>query len=110
MSQYSLSVLCHFVTLADCIRSGYVGGQFVITRNILSFTFLYPNYIGSPSEFKFPHLMGRHDLYGETYVVWNYLLLYITSPSYMIVEFSRMLAFRFVTIRLRLASPSMFIT
>ena len=37
MSQYSLSVLCHFVALADCIRSGYVGGQFVITRNILSF-------------------------------------------------------------------------
>ena len=37
MSQYSLSGLCHFVALADCIRSGYVGGQFVITRNILSF-------------------------------------------------------------------------
>ena len=37
MSQYSLSVLCHFVALADCIRSGYVGGQLVITRNILSF-------------------------------------------------------------------------
>ena len=34
--------MCHFVALADCIRSGYVGGQFVITRNILSFTFLYP--------------------------------------------------------------------
>ena len=49
--------------------------------------------------------MSCHDLYGETYIVWNYLLLYITSPSYMIVEFSRMLAFRFVTIRLRLASP-----
>ena len=31
-----LSVLCHFVALADCIRSGYVGGQLVITRNILS--------------------------------------------------------------------------
>ena len=41
MSQYSLSVLCHFVALADCIRSGYVGGQFVITRNILSFSFLH---------------------------------------------------------------------
>ena len=26
--------LGHFVALADCIRSGYVGGQFVITRNI----------------------------------------------------------------------------
>ena len=39
MSQYSLSVLCHFVALADCIRSGYVGGQLVITRNILSFFF-----------------------------------------------------------------------
>ena len=34
MSQYSLSVLCHFVALADCIRSGYIGGQLVITRNI----------------------------------------------------------------------------
>ena len=32
MSQYSLSVLCHIVALADCIRSGYVGGQLVITR------------------------------------------------------------------------------
>ena len=31
-----LSVLCHFVALADCIRSGYVGGQLVITRNISS--------------------------------------------------------------------------
>ena len=39
MSQYSLSVLCHFVALADCIRSGYVGGQLVNTRNILSFSF-----------------------------------------------------------------------
>ena len=39
MSQYSLSVLCHFVALADCIQSGYVGGQLVITRNILSFSF-----------------------------------------------------------------------
>ena len=29
-------VLCHFVALTDCIRSGYVGGQLVITRNILS--------------------------------------------------------------------------
>ena len=37
MSQYSLSVLCHFVALAGCIRPGYVGGQLVITRNILSF-------------------------------------------------------------------------
>ena len=27
----------HFVALSDCIRSGYVGGQLVITRNILSF-------------------------------------------------------------------------
>ena len=43
MSQYSLSVLCHFVALADCIRYGYVGGQFVITRNILSFFFLHHN-------------------------------------------------------------------
>ena len=102
MSQYSLSVLCHFVALTDCIRSGYVGGQFVITRNILSFSFLHHNYIGSPSELNLAQLMSCHDLYGETYVVWNYLLLYITSPSYMIVEFSRMLAFRFVTIRLRL--------
>ena len=34
MSQYSLSVLCHFFALADCIRSGYIGGQLVITRNI----------------------------------------------------------------------------
>ena len=51
MSQYSLSVLCHFVALADCIRSGYVGGQFAITRNILSFSFLHHNYIGLPSEF-----------------------------------------------------------
>ena len=25
--------------LADCIRSGYVGGQLVITRNIFSFSF-----------------------------------------------------------------------
>ena len=48
-SQYSLSVLCHFVALAGC----YVGGQFVITRNILSFSFLHHNCIGSPSEFKF---------------------------------------------------------
>ena len=39
MSQYFLSVLCHFVALAACIRSGYVGGQCVITRNILSFSF-----------------------------------------------------------------------
>ena len=39
MSQHSLSVLCHFVALADCIRSGYVGGQLVITRNIMSFSF-----------------------------------------------------------------------
>ena len=39
MSQYSLSGLCHFVALADCIRSGYVGGQLVIIRNILSFFF-----------------------------------------------------------------------
>ena len=45
MSQYSWSVLCHFVALADCIRSGYVGGQFVITRNILSFTCLHHNII-----------------------------------------------------------------
>ena len=37
MSQYSVSV--HFVALADGIRSGYVGGQLVITRNILSFFF-----------------------------------------------------------------------
>ena len=37
---------------SDCIRSGYVGGQFVITHNILSFSFLHRNYIGSPSEFK----------------------------------------------------------
>ena len=29
MSQYSLSVLCHFAALAACIGSGYVGGQFV---------------------------------------------------------------------------------
>ena len=43
MSQYSLSVLCHCVALADCIRPGYVGGQFVITRNILSFSFLHNN-------------------------------------------------------------------
>ena len=41
MSHYSLSVLCHFVAPADCIRSGYVGGQFGITRNILSFSFLH---------------------------------------------------------------------
>ena len=41
MSQYSLSVLCHFVALAGCIRSGYVGGQLVITRNIMSFFFFY---------------------------------------------------------------------
>ena len=41
MSQYSLSVLCHFVTLADCIRSGYVGGQLVITRHILSIFFFF---------------------------------------------------------------------
>ena len=41
MSQYSLSVLCHFAALADCIRYGYlyVGGQLVITRNILSSPF-----------------------------------------------------------------------
>ena len=39
MSQYSLSVLCHFVALADCTQSGYVGGQLVITRNMLSFSF-----------------------------------------------------------------------
>ena len=39
MSLYSLSVLCHFVVLADCIRSRYFGGQLVITRNILSFFF-----------------------------------------------------------------------
>ena len=39
MSQYFLSVLCYFVALADCIRSGYVGGQLVITRNIFSFSF-----------------------------------------------------------------------
>ena len=39
MSQYSLSVLCHFVALADCIRSGYVGGQLVITRNIFLSSF-----------------------------------------------------------------------
>ena len=37
MSQYSLSVLCHFVALAGCIISGYVGGQLVITRSILPF-------------------------------------------------------------------------
>ena len=57
MSQYSLSVLCHFVVLAGCIRSGYVGGQFVITRNILSFSFLHHNDIGSPSEFKHVHVV-----------------------------------------------------
>ena len=45
MSQYSLSVLCHFVALAGCIRSGYVGGQFVITRNMLSFSFLHHNIV-----------------------------------------------------------------
>ena len=39
MPQYSLSILCHFVALADCIRFGYVGGQLVITRNISSFSF-----------------------------------------------------------------------
>ena len=52
-----LSVLCHFVALADCIRSGYVGGQFVITRNTLSFSFLHHNYIGSPSEFNYYSLI-----------------------------------------------------
>ena len=36
MFQYSLSVLCHFVAPADCIRSVNVGGQLVITRNMLS--------------------------------------------------------------------------
>ena len=40
MPQYSWSVLCNFVALAHCIRSGYVGGQLVVTRNILSFFFL----------------------------------------------------------------------
>ena len=43
-----------FFALAGCIRPGYVGGQFVITGNILSFSFLHHKYniIGSPSEFK----------------------------------------------------------
>ena len=49
MSQYSLSVLCHFVALAGCIRSGYVGGQFVITRNILSFSVLHHTITGTIS-------------------------------------------------------------
>ena len=40
MSQCTLSVLCHFVALADCIRSGYVGEQLVVTRNIF-FLFLF---------------------------------------------------------------------
>ena len=35
-----VSVSWHFVALADCIRSSYVGGQFVITRNMLSFFFI----------------------------------------------------------------------
>ena len=50
MSQHSLSVLCHFVALADCIRSGYVGGQLVITRNILSFSFFIIISIGFPFQ------------------------------------------------------------
>ena len=65
MSQHSLSVLCRFVAIADCIRSGYVGGQFVITRNILSFFFLHQNYIGSPSEFKYAHIKLRSNAYGR---------------------------------------------
>ena len=57
MSQYSLSVLCHFVALPDCIRSGYVGGQLVITLNILS-SFFHHNLVGSPSELNFAHPNG----------------------------------------------------
>ena len=33
--------------------------------------------IGSPSELNIAHLMSHHDLNGEMYVVWNYLLLQI---------------------------------
>ena len=55
MSQYSLSVLCYFVALADCIISGYVGGQLVKTRNILSFSFFTIRdesvYVGVEMEF-----------------------------------------------------------
>ena len=57
MSQYSLSVLCHFVALADCIRSGYVSGQLVITHNILSFyTILFFDF-------------GRYDYYYDDYSI-----------------------------------------
>ena len=65
VSQYSLSVLCHFVALADCIRSSYVGGQFVITRNILSFSFLHHNYniIGSPCEFNICDMTVVKDIF-----------------------------------------------
>ena len=39
MAQYSLSVFVpwHFVVLADCTTSGYVGGQVVPTGNMSSF-------------------------------------------------------------------------
>ena len=41
MNTFFLTFCNNFVALADWIRSGYVGGQFVITRNILSISVLH---------------------------------------------------------------------
>ena len=37
VSQLNYGELSFMVALADCIRSGYVGGQLVVTRNMLSY-------------------------------------------------------------------------
>ena len=41
MSQYSLSVVCPVVSLADGVLSGCTVGQLVITCNILPFLYFY---------------------------------------------------------------------
>ena len=69
MSQYSLSVSCHFVALADFIRSGYVGGQLVMTRNILSFFFSQlSNYAALCSHMLLMYMMVLCKITGEFYV------------------------------------------
>ena len=64
MSQYSLSVLCHFVALAERIRSGYIGGQLVITHNISSFSFSTGIFILIVYPVKYSDLFNN-------YRVWN---------------------------------------
>ena len=68
----SLSVLCHFVALYDCIRSGSVGGQLVITGSILSSFFhhnstrCYSFLCYFPSASMFNERLPAHIMHGAS--------------------------------------------